>query len=68
MKNNIPISHALFCDCETDEEKSEFFLSGRAYDTGIAAKAVEKDIARAFFAASFVAELTYPSELRPDEN
>ena len=30
----------LFCDCKTDAEKSAFFLSGRAVETGVIASAI----------------------------
>ena len=38
----------LFCDCKTDEEKSNFFLSGRAFETGIIAYAISNDVAMAY--------------------
>ncbi len=38
----------LFCDCKTDEEKANFFLSGRAVETGIIAPAVSNDVAMAY--------------------
>ena len=38
----------LFCDCKTDEEKSNFFLSGRAVETGIIAPATSNDVAMAY--------------------
>ena len=38
----------LFCDCKTDEEKSTFFLSGRAVETGIIAPAISNDVAMAY--------------------
>lgn len=47
-----PMKDALFCDCETDLERSEFFASGRAYETGIVAASVERVIAKAFFDVS----------------
>lgn len=64
MKNNIPIDKALFSDCETDLERSEFFACGRAYETGIVAYITAPAIARAFYAASFVGEISYPAHLR----
>ena len=38
----------LFCDCKTDAEKSAFFLSGRAFETGIIAAAISNDVAMAY--------------------
>lgn len=38
----------LFCDCKTDEEKANFFLSGRAVETGIIAPAISNDVAMAY--------------------
>ena len=38
----------LFCDCKTDKEKANFFLSGRAVETGIVASAISNDVAMAY--------------------
>lgn len=38
----------LFCDCKTDAEKSAFFLSGRAVETGVIAPAISNDVAMAY--------------------
>lgn len=38
----------LFCDCKTDEEKSNFFLSGKAVETGVIAPAISNDVAMAY--------------------
>ena len=38
----------LFCDLKTDEEKSAFFLSGRGYETGVIAIAIQNDVAMAY--------------------
>jgi len=38
----------LFCDCKTDEEKSNFFLSGRGVETGVIAPAISNEVAMAF--------------------
>ena len=38
----------LFCDCKTDEEKSNFFLSGRGVETGVIAPAISNEVAVAF--------------------
>ena len=38
----------LFCDCKTDEEKSNFFLSGMAVETGVIAPAISNEAAMAY--------------------
>ena len=38
----------LFCDCKTDEEKSNFFLSGQGVETWIIAPAISNEVAMAF--------------------
>ena len=38
----------LFGDMKTDEEKSAFFLSGRGYETGVIAVAIQNDVAMAY--------------------
>lgn len=38
----------LFCDLKTDEEKANFFLTGRGYETGIVAPAIQNDVAMAY--------------------
>lgn len=38
----------LFCDLKSDEEKASFFLSGRGYETGVIAKAIQNDVAMAY--------------------
>ena len=38
----------LFCDCKIDAEKSAFFLSGRAVETGVIAPAISNDVAMAY--------------------
>lgn len=42
----------LFCDCKTDEEKSNFFLSGRGVETGVIAPAISNEVAMAFYRCS----------------
>jgi len=42
------MGNALWCDCETDEERAVFFRSGRAYDTGVIAKDPAEPCANAF--------------------
>lgn len=38
----------LFCDLKTDEEKAEFFLSGRGHETGVIALSIQNDVAMAY--------------------
>jgi hypothetical protein len=38
----------LFCDLKSDAEKSNFFLSGRAYETGVIAREIQNDVAMAY--------------------
>lgn len=38
----------LFGDLKTDEEKRNFFLSGRGYETGVIAAAIQYDVAMAY--------------------
>lgn len=38
----------LFCDLKTDEQKANFFLSGRAYESGVIARAIQNDVAMAY--------------------
>ena len=48
----------LFCDLRSDEEKANFFLSGRAYETGVIAKAIQNDVAMAYHrCAEFASDL-----------
>lgn len=42
------ISQLLFSDLKSDEEKSAFFLSGRAYETGVVASAIQNELAMAY--------------------
>ena len=58
MKNNIKLKDALWSDCETDEERVNFLLSGRAHETGVIAKAIVHEVALAFiFRATIKEEL-----------
>lgn len=45
---NTTNDKTLFCDLKTDEEKSNFFLSGRGYETGIIALSIQNDVAMAY--------------------
>jgi hypothetical protein len=42
------VKTALWCDCETDEERAAFFRSGRAYGTGVIAEDLAEPCAQAF--------------------
>jgi hypothetical protein len=54
---------ALWADCETDEERRDFLLSGRAVATGIIAPAIVNDVAMAFhFRAGIMEERRKASE------
>lgn len=46
------MSNKLFTDLKTDEEKSAFFLSGRGYETGVIAPAIQNDVAMAYHRCS----------------
>jgi len=39
---------AVWSDCESDAERVNFILAGRAYETGIMSKALQHDVALAF--------------------
>lgn len=48
----------LFCDCQTDEEKGSFFLSGRAYETGVISSQISNDVAMTYYrCANFKKEI-----------
>lgn len=51
-QSQVKIDTALFCDLKTDEEKSIFFLSGRGYETGVIAQAIQNDVAMAYHRCS----------------
>ncbi len=42
------MKNKLWCDLVTDQERVEFLRSGRAWETGIIAKSIVEDVARAF--------------------
>jgi hypothetical protein len=42
------LGNKLFCDLKNDAEKANFFLSGRGYETGVVAKAIQNDIAMTY--------------------
>ena len=63
MKNNIKLFEALWSDCETDEDRFNFLISGRGYETGIIAKAIQHEVAMAFqFRDGVMKELLEPTE------
>ena len=39
---------ALWCDLTTDAERSAWLLLGRGYETGVVAKSMQSDLARAY--------------------
>jgi len=47
MKENRKLSNALWGDLETDEEKVNFLIAGRGFETGIIAKAIQHEVAMA---------------------
>lgn len=52
LAGDVKYDTALFCDLKTDEEKSTFFLSGRGYETGVIAQAIQNDVAMAYHRCS----------------
>ena len=65
LKSNVK---TLFCDCQTDALRAEFFRSGRAVETGIVAPAIADIIAAAFEARSHLASLVSALESLMDES
>lgn len=49
----------LWCDLRSDAERSDYILSGQAYDAGVIAHAIQADVALAFHRCS-----EYGSEVR----
>ena len=57
MKENRKLSDALWTDLETDEERVNFLIAGRGFETGIIAKAIQHEVAMAFeFRAEIIKE------------
>ena len=56
MKNNKTPQTALFCDCDTDAERAEFFACGRAVETGVVAPAIAPQIADVYERATELLE------------
>lgn len=48
MSDELKMSNVLFADLKTDEEKADFFLSGRGFATGVVALAIQQDVAMAY--------------------
>lgn len=48
LQSQVKNDTTLFCDLKTDEEKSAFFLTGRGYETGVIAQAIQNDVAMAY--------------------
>ena len=42
------LKNALWCDLTTDAERSAWLLLGRGYETGVVAKSIQNDLARAY--------------------
>uniref|UniRef100_A0A6H1ZEV3 Uncharacterized protein n=1 Tax=viral metagenome TaxID=1070528 RepID=A0A6H1ZEV3_9ZZZZ len=64
MKDNRKLHEALWTDLETDQERFDFLISGRGFETGIMAKAIQHEVAMAFqFRAEIIKERM---ENRPD--
>ena len=42
------LSEALWSDCETDEDRFDFLVSGRAWSTGIIAQSIQNEVAMAY--------------------
>jgi len=59
MKDGVSLKDALWCDCESDDERALFLQSGRAHETGIIAQAIQDEVAEAFkFRADALRDLT----------
>ena len=57
MKENRKLHEALWTDLETDEERFDFLIAGRGFETGIIAKAIQHEVAMAFeFRAEIIKE------------
>jgi len=57
MKENRKLHEALWADLETDQERFDFLIAGRGFETGIMAKAVQNEVAMAFqFRAEIIKE------------
>ncbi len=53
---NEELGNKLFCDLKNDAEKANFFLSGRGYETGVIAKAIQNDVAMTYHRCAVAAD------------
>ncbi len=67
MKENRKLSDALWADCETDEERVNFLIAGRGFETGIIAKAVQHEVAMAFQFRSEIIKERMENKAAPEE-
>ena len=56
----------LWGDCKTDKEKYEFIKSGKAWETGIMAMSICKDIENAYKELIDLKNLSSQSHLNPE--
>jgi len=67
MEANRKLSDALWGDLETDEERVDFLISGRGFETGIIAKAIQHEVAMAFqFRSEIIKERMGPKAAPED--
>ena len=67
MKENRKLHEALWTDCETDEERVNFLISGRGFETGIIAKAVQNEVAMAFRFRSEIIKERMENKATPED-
>jgi len=61
------LREALWSDCESDAERVNFILSGRAHETGIISKAIQHEVAMAFhFRSELNTNTTEAQRIEPD--
>ena len=48
MEEGVKLKDALWADCETDDDKFNFLISGRGLETGLIARAIQHEVAMAF--------------------
>lgn len=53
--SSTTLGKKLWIDCKTDRERSDFILSGRAYETGVISHAIQADVAMAFHRLALLA-------------
>jgi len=67
MKEKRRLSDALWGDLETDEERVNFLIAGRGFETGIMAKAIQHEVAMAFqFRSEIIKERMQPKTTQED--